>query len=147
MGHETVVHGYIRGATRAQGAHFYDLHPPNRAVIDGLPDEDDWPFLSRAMFACPGERSDQGRYRTQLIHFGATLKEVEADWDEWIAKWENLLRRLYWTEARVYRETEFGDCRVFTWSAVGVTYWDMKRPALPPTEWVFSETSLLCPSE
>jgi hypothetical protein len=76
------------------------------SVLQGLPFEDEWPFLTRSMFAFPDGGVMAGRYRSLPIHFGATLKAVEWDWDLWLGKFELLLRRLFWAEALLHLRTE-----------------------------------------
>jgi hypothetical protein len=101
MGHESVVYGCIEG----MGRHYRDESPDamvrhNREVLAALPEDDDWPFLVRSMFAV------HRRYKTEAIHFGSSFKEIEWAWDEWLCKFEDLLRRLCWYNARVHLRTE-----------------------------------------
>lgn len=53
--------------------------------------------------------------KNQVIAFGASYKEVELSWMDWIVKFENLLSKLYWTEAVVHLETERGGNYVYQW--------------------------------
>jgi hypothetical protein len=78
----------------------------NRAEIATLPETDEWPFLTRSMFAIPGDEPKEGTYRSQLIHFGATFKSIEWSWDEWLVKFESLLVRLFWRDAYLHLKTE-----------------------------------------
>lgn len=50
MAHIAVVYGCIEGAFW-RGHDFYRLHRANQAVLDSLPEQDEWPALTRAMFA------------------------------------------------------------------------------------------------
>ena len=54
-------------------------------------------------------------YWGRTIHLGASLKSVEYDWDEWRFKFENLLKKLYWTEAQVHYKTESLSLFSFEW--------------------------------
>jgi hypothetical protein len=86
-------------------------------VIDRIPVEDEWPYFVRGMFALPAA-FPEGTYRSQVIHFGASSKDEPGDprpWDEWLGKFEALLRELYWDFAVVHLETEFVPARVFEW--------------------------------
>jgi hypothetical protein len=122
MGHEAILHGRILagdgvGGTRLQ--HVLQLQDRNRAVINRLPREDEWPWLIRGMFALP-RRWPYGVYRNQVIAFGESLKDDPTNrvcWDVWLAKFEGLLRRLYWWSAVVYLTTDFEGERVFRWEA------------------------------
>lgn len=138
MGHESIIYGYIKGSMLKGGTpRSYDLHPLNRAVINTLPKTDQWPFFTRSMFSYPGNDVVSGRYRRQIIHFGASLKQVESDWEEWLSKFESLLKRLYWQEAKLHLETELVGNHTYIW----VGKFDMTNPYYqvyaPTTEWTF----------
>lgn len=81
MGHESLVYGCIVGA-RWKVTDMRRLQQLNRAEIATLPETDEWPFLTRSMFDIPGDEPEDGTYRNQLIHFGATFKAIEWDWAE-----------------------------------------------------------------
>jgi hypothetical protein len=118
VGHEAILYGRILagdgvGGTRLQRV--WGLQERNRAVVNRLPREDDWPWLIRGMFALP-HRWPYGIYRTQVIAFGESLKDAPYDrgcWDRWLGKFEALLRRLYWWSAAVYLTTDFENPRLF----------------------------------
>jgi hypothetical protein len=115
MGFESIVYGRIEGATyRAAGQQFRQLQKLNRQVIRSLPLMDEWPFLTRHMFALPGPFPHGGLYRCQVIHLGASFKELEGDLSIWLGKFEAVLRRLYWFSARLQLEGWMGDFR-FEW--------------------------------
>jgi hypothetical protein len=142
MSHEAILYGRIIGATGRQGtAGYFDMHERNRAALNRLPRKDDWPWLVRGMFALPAGRP-QGTFRRQVIHFGASIKDDpcnRAFWDEWLGKFEVLLRQLYWWSAVVHLSTDFEPDRVFEWrpteAAMAKLY--AERPQ-PTGEWVRS---------
>lgn len=105
MAHESIVYGVIVGLPW-RTSDYRRLQRWNRERIERLPRSDAWPFLTRGMFAIPGDEPDEGTFRSQVIHFGATLKEVEWSWHLWLPKLEALLRELYWEEAHVHLRTE-----------------------------------------
>lgn len=140
MSHEVIIYGRIIGATRRAGADYFLLHERNRAVVNRLPREDRHPWLVRGMFALPGGRP-QGTFRRQVIHLGASIKDHPEDpdlWDEWLIKFESLLRRLYWWSAVVHLTTEFTPKeRMYEWrptqAAMGGLYAEQPQPV---GEWV-----------
>lgn len=138
MGHESVVYGYIKGATLRPGPDFYALHPLNRAVIQRLPEDDLWPFLSGSMFTVPRDEPTAGRYRRQIIHFGASFKMIETDWEKWLDKFEHLLRQLYWIEAKVHLETEFLGAHLYVWKGQFEASGPYCTPPTPTTNWIFA---------
>jgi hypothetical protein len=138
MGHESIVYGAIVGSS-------WKISEPdrlqrlNQQVIAGLPETDDWPFLTRAMFACAGDSVLTGRYRSQPIFFGATFKAVEWEWDQWLAKFEQLLARLFWDEVYLHLRTEatVGDY-VYVYRADTDDQFYQREPPLPISAWTFS---------
>ena len=139
MSHEAILYGRIVGATRRPGADYFALHERNRAVLNRFRREDDWPCLVRGMFALPAGHP-QGTFRRQVIHFGASIKDAPENrgiWDEWLGKFEALLRQLYWWSAVVHLATDFERDRVFEWrptdAAMAGLYVEAPQPVF---EWV-----------
>jgi hypothetical protein len=123
MGMETVIYGFIQGPHWPHEIpHAYDFclqYPQkqlrymeidqklrdkvshNLQAIAMLPEEDTWPFLSRSMFSS-STNSIQTTYKSQIIHFGASFKQIEWNWEEWLTKFETLLRHMYWDEVHLH---------------------------------------------
>ena len=116
MGHEAILYGCIEGIAWRRDQYRL-LQDRNAAVLLSLPTDDVWPWLVRGMFALPAS-GPQGTYRQQVIHFGASLADDPFDpalWDGWLAKFEGLLRQLYWLSAVVHLETESDPPRAWRW--------------------------------
>jgi hypothetical protein len=122
VGHQAIIYGRIQGDRDSSQGHRTGVHEYNAAVLRSLPDRDeDWPFLTRHMFAAAEHRVDgdvdRGLYKSQVIHFGASLKDEPGKllhWEKWLAKFEaTLLKKLAWLSAKVHVETEFGPERVY----------------------------------
>jgi hypothetical protein len=132
VAHEVIVFGCVEGADSER------LKALNMATLAELPAEDEWPWLVRGMFALPAGWP-QGTYRSQVIHFGASLKDEPGDrspWDGWIGKFEALLRRLYWWSVTLHLITEFEPERVFRWLPSAVAVECMAGdPPQPVQEW------------
>ena len=130
MGHQVIIYGMIEGVSFSE-KHKHLLPDHNENVINELPSDDSWPHLTRSMFALP-EKGAQGRYQAQIIHFGLSMKDEpplspsaaydpQHGWPKkdrqsvygWLAKFENVLRRLYWYGANVHATTDFEPDRVF----------------------------------
>jgi hypothetical protein len=136
MGMESVVYGFIQGPSWPHEVpNKYDAfskHPEkqlmyieidrkltekvhqNLQAISALPEEDTWPFLSRSMFSS-STNSIQTTYKSQIIHFGASFKQIEWAWEEWLTKFEALLRKMYWDEVHLHLLSE-------AWNASSVHY-------------------------
>lgn len=94
------------------------IYSHNKSVIDKLPENDQWPPLSKKMFAITensGEYTPDYSYSGRIIHFGANFKSIEYEWMEWKIKFEDLLSRLLWLEADVHFKTEYADIQTFKW--------------------------------
>ncbi len=118
MDQESIVYGCIKDASNSM----LDSGrvSTNRSAMLSLPKADDWPFLCQEMFAIPQrELIGQGNYQTEVMHFGASYKAVEYEWEQWLAKFEELLSRMYWVSATVHLETELSGTHTFTWEADG----------------------------
>ncbi len=87
----------------------------NRQVLMDLPSVEDWPLLSREMFSMPVLGAELSQLQTDVMHFGSSYKAVEYEWEQWIEKFELMLKRMYWVSATVHLETEFNGRHTFTW--------------------------------
>jgi hypothetical protein len=115
MTQQSIIYGFIQGA-EGMKSDPHKLHRLNRAIIESLPEKDAFPHLSRSMFAIPGDDPAAGTYKSQIIHFGASMKDVETHWRAWLEKFEALLRRLYWFNAVVQLRGEvIGDVQ-YEWT-------------------------------
>lgn len=149
MGHEIIVYGIIEGPPdRKATDERRSLHELNREIIATLvgPEDDDWPWLNRSMFALPGPRP-QGTYLAQVIHFGSSFKDNPYDptvKDVWISKFEAVLRKLYWVSARVFIDSDFGD-RNIEWTPTNDAFLKIYDEDVPISDWErreFSQVSL-----
>ncbi len=106
MGHESIITGHICcPGWRVTDSTLLQRH--NLEVIYGLPSEDQWPFLTKGMFGTANNlKPSSGLYRTQIIHFGGSFKQIELDWPDWLIKFEKVLDELFWEEAFISLETE-----------------------------------------
>ncbi len=117
MDQESIVYGCIKDSTLLSAGEKFQHRVANRRAMLALPAIDDWPFLSREMFAIPGAQSTQNDYQTDVIHFGASYKAVEYEWAQWIKKFEELLESMYWVSAIVHLETELSGTHTFMWES------------------------------
>ena len=141
MGHEAIIYGRVIGVSWRVGERFTWTHDLNREALAQVPEDDDWPWVVRGIFALPAPYP-QGTYRRQVIHFGLSIKDDPTNrgiWDAWLGKFEGVLGRLYWQSAVVHLDTEFEPPRVFEWvpteAAMGRIHDDPPRPV---AEWVRS---------
>lgn len=117
MGHESIFYGRIESIPfeREKGSFF--LHDLNCEIIDSLPKEDEWPFLTRDMFNYPKTKNTiltipNSIYRTPIITFGASYKDLNPEapdieeWNQWISKFELLISKMYWFSIAIHIEAE-----------------------------------------
>jgi hypothetical protein len=107
----------------------------NARALAALPDADGWPFLCREMFSVPGDDVLTGQYKTQVIHFGMSYRAVEYEWEHWLAKFEALLKDMYWVTAVVHLETEFAGHHTFVWDSAETCHEPSDQPLHVRCEW------------
>jgi hypothetical protein len=116
MDQESIVYGCIKDIA---GDHDrLERRRVNREAMLSLPSGEDWLFLSQEMFSIPQLEALGGQYHTEVMHFGASYRAVEYEWDQWIASFEALLRKMYWVSATVHLETELSGIHTFNWTSL-----------------------------
>ena len=113
MGHQTLVYGVIE--VFPSGPNRPDADAKTRSALASLPETDEWPFLVRSMFSATFNENLTIAYMYRPIHFAASLKTVEWEWDEWLVKFERLLSMLDGINAAVHLETELVGNHVYRW--------------------------------
>lgn len=114
---ESVVYGVIRHSPTVNDFIARDHRRSNKMAIRSLPRaiEDEWSLLCQDMFSMPGDSIFSGTYQTQLIHFAASYRAVEYEWECWLKQFESLLKSMYWLSATVHLETELSGKHTFNW--------------------------------
>ena len=118
MDQESVVYGCIKDTVYSDESQQFQLRrEANKQVMQELPSIEDWPLLSREMFSMPELAMDLDDSNTNVVHFGTSYKAVEYEWEEWIGKFESMLKKMYWVSATVHLDTEFNGRHTFVWEA------------------------------
>ncbi len=133
MGFESIYYGAIVGDRS---------YRENKKVISLLPTEDDFPFLTRGIFHINEEDQPFSAYVSHIIHFGGSHKIAEWEWElewlkEWLPKFENLLRQMFWTEAYIHLHGENGGVYRCYYAAKYNNERYHHQPPLPVTTWKF----------
>ena len=117
MDQESIVYGIIKDVPMAPEDDGQKRRMVNSASLLDLPQTLDVnsPFLCGDMFTMPGLDVFSGAYHTQVIHFGASYRAVEYEWERWMQKFEELLSKMYWVSATVHLETELSGNHTFHW--------------------------------
>ncbi|MEM6258415.1 MAG: hypothetical protein AAGI37_08890 [Planctomycetota bacterium] len=150
MSFETTVHGAIE--CHLVGGE--DVRLPmrvNEGVVAGLPELDKWPSFSRGMFGVvPVEIPTDleaglitSIHRTQLIHFGASYRNLEEPGDDpadylgpWIEKFETLLSQMCWSFAKAHFETEISGHHRYEWAVTSDQFSGYAQsPPIPASKW------------
>jgi hypothetical protein len=145
MGHRNTLSGHIQEAWYVKGSDqaIVRLWEHNRLVLNSLPDDDnvEWPYLGKCMFSTSPMLTAisvdalKPTYRGPVIYFGGSFSSIYQEWSEWLVKFEDLLRHLYWEHAVVVLVTEWMGQHVCRWNAKLDTF-DAEKP-IPITEWAF----------
>jgi hypothetical protein len=145
MGANAVIYGAIDGPwPQSDPAVWRRMNRHNRRVLGRLPDTDRYPPLVRRMFGVTDRRGLF--WMAQVIHFGWSAKNFAQHWPEWREKFEGLLRRLVWVDARVHIEVEYEGELTCRWviRPESVQRWSAGELPTPDNEWEFSSTGGLC---
>jgi hypothetical protein len=153
MGVSSFLIGYIEeawpgvaaGGDEAVLAHLEEAHRTlgrhNDAALQALPEQDEFPPLCRSMFGWPPAGAAMITYRNRLIHFAASMKEVDWYLRDWLDKFEALLRRLYWESAYARVETAYLGPHEFRWRPASEWVESLCKGRLTPIEkWSFTST-------
>ena len=127
MGHQSLVYGVIE--VFPSETQRPDADSRTQAALAALPESDDWPFLVRSMFSATFNEHVSVAYMLRPIHFAASLKTVEWEWEEWLVKFERLLSMLDGLTAVVHLDTELVGNHAYKWKRSNVGHW--------PPEWEF----------
>jgi hypothetical protein len=122
MDQESIVYGVVRDIAYGTQMERRVRRAHNRQVVERLPDADGWPFICREMFGISGFNEMEGTYQTQIIHFGASYRAIEYEWQLWMKKFESFLVDMYWVSAKVHLETELSGLHTFVWEAEGSSH-------------------------
>jgi hypothetical protein len=133
MDQESIVYGCVKDTVH--GCDESTRRRANRAAMLALPTGEGWPLLSQEMFSIPRLENPSGYYQTEVIHFGASYKAVEYEWEEWIAAFETLLRTMYWVSATVHLETELSGTHTFNWLSLSDSHVPGARDIQVQCEW------------
>ncbi len=118
MDQESVVYGCIKDTVYSDQSEQFNVHRKiNLQVMNELPSIEDWGLLNREMFSMPQVASDLDDANTNVVHFGSSYKAVEHEWEQWIGKFESMLKRMYWVSATVHLETELNGRHTFVWES------------------------------
>lgn len=137
MGMRTTIYGYIEEMDFWKDPVRSKVRKHNSAIISSLPIADEWPPLSKEMFAIANNLKNHSgpnfEYSGRVIHFGANLKSVEYEWQEWKNKFESLLTNLFFIEARVHFKTEYSPLETSSWR-IDLLKYKVKHDNLMPAE-------------
>ena len=106
MGHDSYICGFIK---------LSDIEKALEAIAQ-LPtssEEDDWPFLTSSMFSY----TSSPVYRTEVIHFAASYKNICESWDEWELKFEALTDHFNYEEVKILVEDDHMGDFLIIWRA------------------------------
>jgi hypothetical protein len=148
MGMKTTIYGYIEEMDFWNDPIRTKVFEHNNEIFNSLPERDVWPPVSKEMFAiCKTNLQFAGpnlEYRGRIIHFGANLKSVELEWEQWKLKFESFLTRLYFLEAVVHFKPEYSAIQTNEWSVNLLNYQVRRNDEMPDSikreNWIYEST-------
>lgn len=117
MNDESTVYGYIKNNNADTEQQSYLQSSTNRQMLKTLPSLDNCALITQELFSIPRSKSDAVGVSSQLVHFGRVYNGVEYEWGLWIAEFEQLLQKMYWSSVVVHLETELSGIHTFTWNS------------------------------
>jgi hypothetical protein len=117
MNDESTVYGYIKNNNAETEQQSYLQFSTNRQMLKALPLLDNCALITQELFSIPRSVSDAVGGSSQLVHFGRVYNGVEYEWGLWIAEFEQLLQKMYWSSVVVHLETELSGTHTFTWDS------------------------------
>lgn len=136
MGDTAVIYGVINGAMAEASGRWQRFYEHNRLVIDRLPQSDDHPPLVREMFSI-----SPVMWQAQPIHFGWSTNHFGEYWPAWREKFEALLHRLCWWNARLHIETDVSGSLSCQWriNPDSIRHWRSSDPPVLENAWEYSD--------
>ena len=119
MDQETIVYGIIKDVPSNDLNFLVRSRLMNCNALLELNEIDTFPYLTSSMFSIPEEDLEHGTYQTQVVHFAASYQAVEYHWEQWMEKFEALLKDMYWVSATVHLQTELSGNHTFIWESPG----------------------------
>jgi hypothetical protein len=89
-------------------------HTENMKILSNLPEDDEFPALTKNMFMPSGISESEGGSRSErAIFFGGYYNHILSSLPKWLDKFELLLKSLYWHSATIYIDGGW-DCANYT---------------------------------
>jgi hypothetical protein len=144
MSFESIVYGFITEAWTGksdwiENNSVFVRH--NNLILAGLTENDSWPPLAKNLFSLSTHEphGPNGNFRGRIIGIAGKFKQIEDDWGEWLNKFENVLKQLYWEKAKIHLITGYTSPYEFNWELDTKQYEEhfLSREPTPPTTWKF----------
>lgn len=134
---ESVVYGFIRDYQSPLTEFGEDLRlSSNLKAIGALPSPLSFSLIHREMFTCPRKHNSYNETSSYVIHFGASYLGIEYEWKHWMQQFENLLNKMYWTQATVHMETDYSGNHIFQWTSPGEDHQPGELIQSTDLEWI-----------
>lgn len=154
MSHEAIVYGVVIGPLCKKSGEVRELQLLNETTLQNLPEDDDWPWFDKSSFSLPG-KYPKATFRSQVLHFGFSMKDDPRNYCEnrsfyyrkmtstLLRKFEEILRQLHWSSARLHFETDFESRKEYTWVPLESSKVEMfSEPPKAIKKWIKSERIL-----
>ncbi len=132
MGHWSMVYGAIDLCKSREIPDPYLTAACEKiAALPQCRENDEWPFLNQEHFSVGA-----GYYKSGVLAFGGTYKQVECEWDEWLEKFEAFLDGLCWSDCYLHLRTEISGSFDYRYSSEMVYEGKAGKGSwIAPTNW------------
>jgi hypothetical protein len=134
---ESIVYGRIKSASLLSLKEIQEQIYTNKKAISLLSDSDhllsevftensvvgeQYELLTQDIFSFSRLQMNGDNASVHIIHFAMSYNGIEYEWSEWMSKFENLLRSMYWQSVVVHLETELSGLHTFKWESVNASH-------------------------
>lgn len=103
MSHSCIIYGFIKSPGILNDEVSLRTYKLNKKIIKSIDKfNNEYYYIDNKMFSfLPFKKKIDDKipqYNYNIIHFGASYKDLFYEWSEWILSFENIIKRLYWYE-------------------------------------------------
>ncbi len=144
MGASTIITGYIEPPFYAKKEMDEAVFRKNRATIKRQPSRDVWPPMHEEFFSFSSEDYSHGSEDGRIVFFGGKFVNLELKKEEWLEKFESVLKEMVWLSAVAYLQSETSGLEILKWAPTESQALALvSEPLAEIAQWNFSRSALV----